>query len=75
MLLLQVKKNEDVDLTRIYLGGNAIEFRVCYGGQISQECVHGSNSALLARFYNQDDHNFYKKLSLKSRALREKQDW
>ena len=69
-----VIKNVGVDLIVMYVGGNSIEFGLCYGSHIllisgchkAKELgafFLGDNFGINDGFHSRDDHNFYKKLS------------
>ena len=69
-----VIKNVSVDLTVMHVGGNSIEFGLCYEGHILlisgchkakelDASFLGDSCGINDGFHIQDDHNFYKKLS------------
>ena len=69
-----VIKNTGVDLTVMHVGGNSIEFGLCYRGHILlfNECHKakelyasflGDSCEINDGFHSRDNHNFYKKLS------------
>ena len=69
-----VIKNVGVDLTIMHVGGNSIEFGLCYGSHIllisgchkAKELIAsfvGDSCGINDGFHSQDVHSFYKKLS------------
>ena len=69
-----VIKNVGVDLTVMHVGGNSIEFGLCYKGHILlfSDCHKAKeldasflddSCEINDGFHSRDDHNFYKKLS------------